>query len=112
MVKTIQANFNTESEAEHVRSMLNAYDTKMLEVSEMGDGNYRLNVPLAAGASASNPGIMSDGAGSFLGMGIIGDRDPVGEDYHPCYVLSANVQETDFEAIVKLIHDNNGRLEI
>ncbi|SFL31137.1 hypothetical protein SAMN03159341_10513 [Paenibacillus sp. 1_12] len=119
MSKHIQAYFQTENEAEHVRTLLQTYDTEALEVGKLDDGyagNRRIIIPIAdtgAGAQANGTGVV--GAGGIAPAAVIGDADDDDldldghRDLH--YALSAKVLEEDYEEIRNLVRRNRGHVE-
>ncbi|MEK3723657.1 hypothetical protein [Paenibacillus sp. FSL H8-0034] len=117
MSKHIQAYFQTENEAEHVRTLLQTYDTEAVEVGKLDDGyagDRRIIIPIAdtgAGTQANGTGVI--GAGGIAPAAVMGDEDDLDLDGHRDlhYVLSAKVLEEEYEEIRNMIRHNRGHVE-
>jgi hypothetical protein len=119
MSKHIQAYFQTENEAEHVRTLLQTYDTEDLEVGKLDDGysgGRRLIVPVFGAGSdpqINGAGVGGTGAGVVPAAVIGRDDDEVDfdgdRDLH--YVLSAKVLDEDYEELRNLVRHNRGHVE-
>jgi hypothetical protein len=118
MSKHIQAYFNTENEAEHVRTLLQTYDVEALEVGRL-DGGYkgdrRIIVPVFGVGSDTfaGAGVTGNGAGVAPAAVVGGIDDDLDLDSHHelQYVLSAKVLEEDYEEIRNLVRHNRGHVE-
>jgi hypothetical protein len=118
----IQAYFETENEAEHIRTLLQTYDTESVEVSRLDDGylgGRNIIVPIAAvGTDSANTGsgLGVNGAGAgiapFTAVGAL-DEDELDADAHHNlhYVLTAKVLEEEYEEVRNLIRHNRGHVE-
>ncbi|MCR8634043.1 hypothetical protein [Paenibacillus radicis (ex Xue et al. 2023)] len=119
MIKSIQAYFRTENEAEDVRILLQKYDTEMLEIGVIQEdgmsGNSELVVPLGAGIAPSGTGgsgaiVYAESSGEYaplLGVSLDGEDDEL-ERFH--YVLAVQVNEKDYDEVVSLIQNNQGHI--
>ncbi|MED4602669.1 hypothetical protein P9314_18635 [Paenibacillus validus] len=126
MSKRLQAYFQTEDEAEHVRILLQAHRADQIEVGAVGDtpGRDVLLMPLSAtvgsgsvgvaGSSGLSTGHPGEGApGAFVGFHALDEpgRDRGGEDDRELrYVLSAHVDEAEYEKVAELVRRNSGHV--
>lgn len=118
MSKHIQAYFNTESEAEHVRTLLQTYNVEGLEVGRL-DGGYkgdsRVIVPIYGVGfdTSAGTGVTGNGAGIAPAAVVSGIDDDLDLDGHHKleYVLSVKVLEEDYEEIRNLVRHNRGHVE-
>lgn len=138
MSKLIQAYFRTEDDAEGARTSLLAYNTEQLEVGALQEGissRTNLLVPLVpwttntgGGGSSATTGVF--GGGPVMGVAPLRDTSPTGAatDQEPAtadavddlmgndndelrYVLSAKVQDEDYEEIVQKLRENHAYVE-
>lgn len=120
MSKHIQAYFQTENEAEHIRTLLQTYDTEAVEVGKLDDGyrgDRRVILPIIGVSSdmqSNGAGIVAANAGGLAPATVIGDMDDELDvdrhrDLH--YVLSAKVLEEEYEEVRNLIRNNRGHVE-
>jgi hypothetical protein len=118
MFKPIQAYFNTESEAEDAKILLQTLAADMLEVGETGDehlNGVRFIVPFTAsegtlgGTSSMNTGV---GAAVTNTTPKVGDLDTNKRENldNLRYVLSGKVKDEDFDQAVTMIQRNNGHV--
>jgi hypothetical protein len=117
MAKHIQAYFETENEAEHIRVLLQTYNTEDLEVGKLADGHLggrNIIVPIAAVGGSTGAGIGLNGSGGGvapLAAVSAADDELWDGDNNLHYVLSAKVLEEDYEEIRNLIRHNRGHVE-
>lgn len=137
MSKMIQAYFRTEDDAEGARTSLLAYKTEQLEVGALQEGlssRAHLLVPIVPWTTNGDGG--SAGTNGFFGGGpVVGVRPPrdtlpndAAADHEPVtadaadeltdsdydglrYVLSAQVQDEDYEEIVQKLRENHAYVE-
>ncbi|WP_281885033.1 hypothetical protein [Paenibacillus sp. YYML68] len=124
MSKHLQAYFHTENEAEDVRILLQTYAVEQIEVGQLqstsgDDANFMPYSPslgsanVAVGVPALGAGNNTNGAPGFMPVFFNLD-DEVGEDGGGfrgfSYVLSALVEDRDFEKVVDVVHSNGGRV--
>jgi hypothetical protein len=114
MGKHIQAYFETENEAEHIRVLLQTYDTESVEVSKLDDGylgGRNFIIPIAAvGSDTTTSGVGVSGAGSGIApVAAVGSME--NGDHNLQYVLTAKVLEEDYHEIRNLIRHNRGHVE-
>ncbi|MEK8132862.1 hypothetical protein WMW72_33775 [Paenibacillus filicis] len=126
MSQHIQAYFHNESDAEHVRSLLQTYPIEQIEVGaiEEAPDHSLLLFPLGAAVGSSNAAIGAAGASypsgstggtaaAFVGLNeaerISHDANNDGvDDREHHYALSAHVKEGDYREVVDLIRSNGG----
>ncbi|SDD62057.1 hypothetical protein SAMN02799630_05643 [Paenibacillus sp. UNCCL117] len=130
MSKHVQAYFHNESEAEHVRVLLQTYPIQHVEIgaiqeapdrnflllplgATVGSGDVAVGATGAAYGAGGGAGSQAGAAAAFVGlneaerMGHDDNRDGV-DDRELQYVLSAQVQAADYMQIVELIRSNGG----
>lgn len=96
MLKSIQAYFPTESDAEAVKTSLISYETEMMEVSSLGD------------TEEGHPDANQSDDTSVIGVMVNGGNQSDHKSMK--YVLSTKVKEEDYEAIMEVIHQGHGKL--
>lgn len=111
MLKSIQAYFPTENEAEAVKALLVSYETEKVEVSRLEGNGLNETVPVAA--IGQPDAILTAGVNNgFHGGVVIGGTDLDTDSKHNYkYVLSTKVKNEDYDEIVDLIHENLGELK-
>jgi hypothetical protein len=118
MSKPVQAYFNTESEAEDAKILLQTLAVDMLEIGETGDeylNGVRFIVPFfASEGTLGGTGAMNTGAGVAVTntTPIVGDLDTNKRENldNLRYVLSGKVRNEDFDEAVTMIQRNNGHV--
>jgi hypothetical protein len=120
MANHIQAYFQTENEAEDVRILLQAYALEPIEVGTVGDEHpegLRFIVPVASGIGNNGGGFNAAAAAAIATESdttpVVGDLDNKEEldTNHLHYVLSTEVKNEDYDAVVALIHRNKGHVQ-
>ncbi|SEB44817.1 hypothetical protein [Paenibacillus sp. GP183] len=118
MTRPVQAYFNTESEAEDAKILLQTLAADMLEVGETGDehlNGVRFIAPFTvAQGTLGGSGAINTGAGAAITntTPIVGDLDTnKRENLNDLrYVLSGKVRDEDFDEAVTMIQRNNGHV--
>ncbi|WP_159888521.1 hypothetical protein [Paenibacillus puerhi] len=129
MSKPVQAYFHNESEAEHVRILLQTYPVEQLEIGMIQDGPDRDSLLLPLGATVGSGDVAVGAPGAAYGAGGAGGNAPAAaafiglneadrlrhddnrdgiDDREHRYVLSAQVAPSDYPQIVELIRSNGG----
>jgi hypothetical protein len=113
MTKKIQAYFETEDSALHVRDHLLKYNVTNLEISKLEEDNVNNDVPLAVpivtgGVAQVNSGIMG-------GTPVIPRKEQTAfhDDQYTIYraVLSGEINAELYDDAIDLIERNNGHIE-
>jgi len=118
MLKSIQAYFPTENEAESVKTSLQSYETDTVEVSRLGDTHEKEALEASRDTEVRIFGVSNNNTSGAAGSGIgnrgnivlAGENDPNNHNSDK-YVLSVKVKEEDYDAILEIIHENQGKLE-
>lgn len=96
MLKSIQAYFPTESDAEAVRTSLISYETEKMEVSSLED------------IEEDHPD--ANQTKDNLIINTMGNGRNKSDPKRMKYVLSTKVKVADYEAIIEVIHQGHGKL--
>lgn len=118
MTRPVQAYFNTESEAEDAKILLQTLAADMLEGGETGDehlNGVRFIAPFtAAQGTLGGSGAINMGAGAAITntTPIVGGLDTNKQENlnDLRYVLSGKVRDEDFDEAVTMIQRNNGHV--
>jgi hypothetical protein len=120
MLKLVQAYFPSEDKAETAKSLMARFKTGLVEISRLGNTEDEKDIPVVvpfAGDGYPVSGLVPAGLGGKLNGGILIDRadEPIDHSLngnHMTFVLSTRVEEEDYDAIVDIVRNNQGDMEL